>query len=182
MRIIKKYTNRRLYDTQTSSYINLTQLSKLITQGETIKVVDAKSAADLSQEILLQAFLECPGAQQLFAPELLHRMIRVLTTKPSRQRIKQLTQQLQSIDTVALPEAASKPAQPVPEADDAPPSMHKVVSAAQQPASTQPLPEPTIPSQQEHEPSNPVPEVAEDPKLDSLRSRLAALESRLRRS
>ena len=184
MRVIKKYTNRRLYDTQTSSYINLTQLIQLITEGETLKVIDAKSADDLSQEILLQAFLECPGVQQLFAPAFLHRMIRALTTDPSQQRINQLSHQLQAID----PEVAFKivPASPppIPEAEQESTSSTPEESNEMQSQviTTKPLPERSSSSQPVDEPPKTVPEVMEDPKLDSLRNRLAALESRLRGS
>jgi len=57
-RVIKKYGNRRLYDTQTSAYINLEDLSTLLKQGVDIKVVDAKTQQDITGTVLLQLILE----------------------------------------------------------------------------------------------------------------------------
>ncbi len=57
-RLIKKYPNRRLYDTQTSSYITLTDVKQLVLENEDFTVVDAKSEEDLTRSILLQIILE----------------------------------------------------------------------------------------------------------------------------
>jgi polyhydroxyalkanoate synthesis repressor PhaR len=57
-RLIKKYPNRRLYDTQTSSYITLTDVKQLVLDGEEFTVVDAKTNEDLTRSILLQIILE----------------------------------------------------------------------------------------------------------------------------
>ena len=57
-RIIKKYPNRRLYDTETSSYITLTDVKKLVLDHVDFKVEDAKSHEDLTRAILLQIILE----------------------------------------------------------------------------------------------------------------------------
>lgn len=57
-RIIKKYANRRLYDTHESCYITLEELKKLITNGHTVQIVDAKSKKDISREVLLQLVAE----------------------------------------------------------------------------------------------------------------------------
>jgi polyhydroxyalkanoate synthesis repressor PhaR len=57
-RLIKKYPNRRLYDTQTSSYITLTDVKQLVLNSEEFTVVDAKSEEDLTRSILLQIILE----------------------------------------------------------------------------------------------------------------------------
>ena len=57
-RLIKKYPNRRLYDTQTSSYITLTDVKQLVLADEDFTVVDAKSEEDLTRSILLQIILE----------------------------------------------------------------------------------------------------------------------------
>ena len=58
VRLIKKYPNRRLYDTQTSTYITLADVKQLVLKSEIFKVVDAKSAEDLTRSILLQIILE----------------------------------------------------------------------------------------------------------------------------
>lgn len=57
-RLIKKYPNRRLYDTQTSSYITLADVKQLVLDNEDFTVVDAKSDEDLTRSILLQIILE----------------------------------------------------------------------------------------------------------------------------
>ncbi len=57
-RLIKKYPNRRLYDTQTSSYITLTDVKQLVLGNEEFTVVDAKTDEDLTRSILLQIILE----------------------------------------------------------------------------------------------------------------------------
>lgn len=57
-RLIKKYPNRRLYDTQTSAYITLVDVKQLVLNNETFTVVDAKTDEDLTRSILLQIILE----------------------------------------------------------------------------------------------------------------------------
>ena len=58
LRIIKKYPNRRLYDTETSSYITLADVKKLVLDGVGFRVEDAKTRDDLTRSILLQIILE----------------------------------------------------------------------------------------------------------------------------
>jgi polyhydroxyalkanoate synthesis repressor PhaR len=57
-RIIKKYANRRLYDTHESRYITLEELKNLIVSGQAVQVVDAKSKKDISREVFLQLVAE----------------------------------------------------------------------------------------------------------------------------
>jgi len=57
-RVIKKYPNRRLYDTDTSSYITLTEIKQLVMDSEAFVVRDAKTGEDLTRSILLQIILE----------------------------------------------------------------------------------------------------------------------------
>lgn len=57
-RIIKKYANRRLYDTQISQYITLEDLKKLIVSAVAVQIVDANSKKDISREVLLQLVSE----------------------------------------------------------------------------------------------------------------------------
>ena len=56
--IIKKYANRRLYNTQSSSYITLDHLSKMTREGVDFKVFDAKSGADITHQVLTQIIME----------------------------------------------------------------------------------------------------------------------------
>ncbi|MDT7515991.1 polyhydroxyalkanoate synthesis repressor PhaR [Rhodoferax mekongensis] len=57
-RVIKKYPNRRLYDTDTSTYITLAEIKQLVMDSEAFMVVDAKTGDDLTRSILLQIILE----------------------------------------------------------------------------------------------------------------------------
>merc|ERR1712137_514422 len=56
--IIKKYANRRLYDTSTSSYVTLDHLSELVREGRDFEVRDAKSGEDLTRQVLTQIIFE----------------------------------------------------------------------------------------------------------------------------
>jgi polyhydroxyalkanoate synthesis repressor PhaR len=58
-RLIKKYPNRRLYDTQTSSYITLSDVKQLVLDNEIFAVIDAKTSEDLTRSILLQIIRPC---------------------------------------------------------------------------------------------------------------------------
>ena len=76
-RVIKKYPNRRLYDTQTSAYITLTEVKVLVMQNETIVVKDAKTGEDLTRSILLQIILEEEaGGAPMFTEAMLANIIR----------------------------------------------------------------------------------------------------------
>lgn len=76
-RLIKKYPNRRLYDTKTSVYITLADVKKLVVEGETFQVVDAKSGEDLTRSILLQIILEEEAAgAPMFSSDVLTQFIR----------------------------------------------------------------------------------------------------------
>jgi polyhydroxyalkanoate synthesis repressor PhaR len=77
VRLIKKYPNRRLYDTQTSSYITLSDVKQLVLDQEEFKVVDAKSNEDLTRQILMQIILEEEQeGQPMFTPPVLSQIIR----------------------------------------------------------------------------------------------------------
>jgi polyhydroxyalkanoate synthesis repressor PhaR len=76
-RLIKKYPNRRLYDTATSSYITLADVKQLVLDQVDFKVVDAKSEEDLTRTILLQIIMEEEGAgAPMFSSPMLAQIIR----------------------------------------------------------------------------------------------------------
>ena len=76
-RIIKKYPNRRLYDTETSSYITLADVKKLVLEHVDFRVEDAKSKEDISRSILLQIILEEETAgAPMFSSDMLSQIIR----------------------------------------------------------------------------------------------------------
>lgn len=76
-RLIKKYPNRRLYDTETSTYITLADVKQLVLEQEDFQVVDAKTQDDLTRSILLQIILEEEaGGVPMFTSPMLSHMIR----------------------------------------------------------------------------------------------------------
>lgn len=77
MRLIKKYSNRRLYDTENSAYITLGGIKELVVQGVPLEVRDAKTDEDLTRSIMLQVILEEESmGSPLFSLELLKSLIR----------------------------------------------------------------------------------------------------------
>ena len=77
VRLIKKYPNRRLYDTKTSSYITLVDVKELVIKNEEFQVIDAKSGDDLTRSILLQIILEEEGGgAPMFSSDVLTQFIR----------------------------------------------------------------------------------------------------------
>jgi polyhydroxyalkanoate synthesis repressor PhaR len=77
LRLIKKYPNRRLYDTQTSTYITLADVKQLVLEQEEFQVIDAKSGDDLTRQILLQIILEEEqGGVPMFTSPVLTQIIR----------------------------------------------------------------------------------------------------------
>ena len=76
-RVIKKYPNRRLYDTDTSTYITLAEVKKLVMLREPVQVRDAKTGEDLTRAILLQIILEEEaGGAPMFTEQALANIIR----------------------------------------------------------------------------------------------------------
>jgi polyhydroxyalkanoate synthesis repressor PhaR len=77
VRVLKKYPNRRLYDTRTSSYITLADVKQMVLAGEDFEVRDAKTAEDLTRSILLQIILEEEsGGVPMFSTATLSQIIR----------------------------------------------------------------------------------------------------------
>ena len=76
-RVIKKYPNRRLYDTDTSAYITLSEVKQLVMDSEPFVVRDAKTGDDLTRSILLQIILEEEASgSPMFTAEVLSNVIR----------------------------------------------------------------------------------------------------------
>ena len=77
VRVLKKYPNRRLYDTQSSSYITLADVKQMVLEGQPFEVRDAKDGDDLTRSILLQIILEEEsGGVPMFSTETLAQIIR----------------------------------------------------------------------------------------------------------
>jgi polyhydroxyalkanoate synthesis repressor PhaR len=77
VRTLKKYPNRRLYDTRTSSYITLADVKRMVLDNEDFEVRDAKTGDDLTRSILLQIILEEEsGGVPMFTTQMLAQIIR----------------------------------------------------------------------------------------------------------
>lgn len=133
MIVIKKYSNRRLYDTSKSAYITLGQVVELVEQGEALEIIDAKTKEDITQRVLAQVFLE----HQKGAASLPTSTLTKLVGLPKEDR-QQFVQQfipwaleaylrskspqhtgpsLNPLDQVALPPVASAPPAAAPQND-----------------------------------------------------------------
>ncbi|MES1944989.1 polyhydroxyalkonate synthesis repressor PhaR [Salinisphaera sp. PC39] len=77
VRIIKKYPNRRLYDTEISRYITLEEIRQLVLRGEEFQVVDKRTGNDITRTILLQVISEQEeGGDPIFSTKVLRNIIR----------------------------------------------------------------------------------------------------------
>ena len=88
VRIIKKYPNRRLYDTATSCYITLEDVKKLVLENVVFRVEDAKTREDLTRSILLQIILDAESGMgtPMFTSDALCKIIRFYGNAMQRDR------------------------------------------------------------------------------------------------
>lgn len=117
-RLIKKYPNRRLYDTQTSAYITLPDVKKLVMDNAAFSVLDARTGEDLTRSVLLQIVMEEEEAgKPLLSSAMLSLMIRYYghamqdmlasCLETSTQAIALVQDKMATIDEVADDEALS---------------------------------------------------------------------------
>jgi polyhydroxyalkanoate synthesis repressor PhaR len=92
VRVIKRYANRKLYDTQHSRYVTLDQISEMIREGDDVKIIDNKSKEDLTSVTLAQIIFEEEKKQKSFLP--LQTMRNIIQT--GGESINQLVAQAQS--------------------------------------------------------------------------------------
>ena len=78
MRVLKKYPNRRIYDTQTSQFVALAEIRQMIVDRESIQVVHSKTGADLTRSVLMQIIteMEQEGHASLLTNRVLEELIR----------------------------------------------------------------------------------------------------------
>lgn len=100
-RVIRKYVNRRLYDTVESRYVNLDDLRRVINAGSEIRVVDQSSGNDITTTVLLQIIGE---AEKSGAPLLSADFLAALIRLGSRERDPALGERLQRALSSALTE------------------------------------------------------------------------------
>lgn len=75
--LVKKYGNRRLYDTEASRYVTLEEIADHLREGGDVRVVDAKTGHDLTQSTLAQILLESRGGARLLPVPLLKQLVRL---------------------------------------------------------------------------------------------------------
>jgi len=93
-RLIKKYKNRRLYDTETSQYITLEQLQGYVVDGVKFRVEDSLTEKDLTNAILLQILVEMEaGATQFLSSDILRQIIS-LANHPMHSSLKTMMEQM----------------------------------------------------------------------------------------
>lgn len=153
---IKKYANRRLYDTSRSTYVNLDDIAGLIRAGHEVEVVDVKSGDDLTREVLLQIVLEVLKGAEFFPVGMLRRIIRSSGDSPSDLMVRR--QLVMGFDMLSA-------------------QLDRMASLMPTPKPPPPAPAPPAPPP----PADPTPPEEAASELDALRERLAALEGRLKR-
>lgn len=93
-RLIKKYKNRRLYDTEKSQYITVEELQSYVLEGVDFCVQDAKDNSDLTAATLLQIFVEMEsGASKFLSADMLRQLI-ILAHHPMNKSFKSMLEQL----------------------------------------------------------------------------------------
>ena len=100
-RLIKKYKNRRLYDTETSQYITIEELRRYVVESIAFKVEDSESGLDLTNSILLQIIVEMEaGPSQFLSVDILRQII-IWANHPMHRSLKTMIEQM--FKTVELP-------------------------------------------------------------------------------
>ncbi len=75
--VLKKYGNRRLYDTSASRYVTLVEVEAMVQGGKDVLVIDAKTGEDLTKEVMVQLILERDGARAALPTSLLKQAVRM---------------------------------------------------------------------------------------------------------
>ncbi len=102
-RVLKKYPNRRLYDTQTSSYITLADVKTMVLANDAFIVRDAKTGEDLTRSILLQIILEEEaGGMPMFSAQMLAQIIRFYGNSMQGMMGSYLEKNLQAFTDIQL--------------------------------------------------------------------------------
>jgi polyhydroxyalkanoate synthesis repressor PhaR len=211
MRIVRKYENRRLYDTSASRYVNSEDLVALVRAGEELRVEDVKTGRDLTRETLLQLIVEHGAGGDLLSVPLLRRIIRASDDRPMQRALRGMLVQGLDLLHAQLDQAegvfwrasesagtrdpwqaftdAARPASGGPPGRAAPPTEETAPPPPEPPPASGPPRRASRRSATASPPPAPAAATAPpdaavprpDEDLDALRARLEALESRLRR-
>lgn len=164
--VIRKYGNRRLYDTTRSRYVNLDEIAAMIRGGDEVRIEDVETGADLTREILLQIVLDVLKGGTLFPLGMLRRIIRASGDEPGHALLRSqlatglemLSAQMDRMEALFEPMLRREPARTPPVPNDPPEAAPVRPTGAPDAA----------------------PPAAGDDEIDALRARLASLEARLR--
>lgn len=94
--VLKKYGNRRIYDTTSSRYVTLGEVEAMVQQGKDIVVTDARSGEDITKEILVQLLLERDGARAALPMGLLKQAVRLANSPLKEGLVKSVQEGLDS--------------------------------------------------------------------------------------
>ncbi len=170
MPTIKKYENRRLYDTDSSAYVNLDDVAAMVRRGEPVVVHDVKTGRDLTRDTLLQVLLAAEGGPEMLPSGMLRRVIRATGDDPLQRMLRPHVASSLELMHTQLDELESRMTATFPGFARANPFAAKPAAPAAEAASA---------------PGGAAPEGAESPagddSLDALRRRLDELEARLKR-
>ncbi len=170
MPTIKKYENRRLYDTDSSAYVNLDDVAAMVRRGEPVVVHDVKTGRDLTRDTLLQVLLAAEGGPEMLPIGMLRRVIRATGDDPLQRMLRpHIASSLELMHT-QLDELESRMTANFPGFGRANPFAAKAAAAAA----------PGEAAAGGGAPGATEPQGADD-SLDALRRRLDELESRLKR-
>jgi len=92
--VLKKYGNRRIYDTTSSRYVTLGEVEAMVQQGKDIIVTDARTGEDITKEILVQLLLERDGARAALPTGLLKQAVRLANSPLKEGLVKSLQEGL----------------------------------------------------------------------------------------
>lgn len=89
--MLKKYGNRRLYDTNASKYVTLHDLEEMVQRGTDVQVIDAKTGDDLTKEVLVQIILDKDSAREMLPTSFLKQVVR-LSSSPLKETFSRVLQ------------------------------------------------------------------------------------------
>ena len=101
-RIIRKYPNRRLYDTAAGRYVNLEDVASLVRRGEDVQVIDAKTGEDVTRVVLTQIIVEDAKDHGAMLPLELLRQLILVTDRAGREL-------LSTVENILSPKPPEEP-------------------------------------------------------------------------
>ena len=124
MRLLKKYPNRRIYDTQTSQFVTLSDIRQMINEREEFQVLHSKTGNDLTRSVLIQIIteMEAEGHESLLTNRVLEELIRFYDDKMvavMSPHLEKLILQSLTIQDQIRQQFASAFVQPYPTAEEA---------------------------------------------------------------